>query len=55
MKEKEKDVEDFTEDLLIAWKEKEDGGVQGLLNPPKEAGQEPDDLALAAEPVDFQQ
>jgi len=53
MREKEKDVEDFTEEVLAAWKEKEDSRVHDSLNPPKEEGQQPEDLTLAAEPIDF--
>jgi len=34
MKEKAEDVEDFTEEVLNAWKEKEDNRVQEKINPP---------------------
>jgi len=38
MKEKEADVEDFTEEVLAAWREKEDNRVQDKINPQREDG-----------------
>ena len=52
MKEKQADVEDFTEEVLAAWRDKEDNRVADKVNPAKEEGHEADDFALA-EPVDY--
>lgn len=34
MAEKDQDVEKFSEEAVLAWKEKEDGLVDAIINPP---------------------
>ena len=51
--EKEEDNEKFTEEVVLAWKEKEDGLVDAIINPPPVEGEEKEDEE--EEPVDLEQ
>ena len=52
--EKEQDAEKFTEETILAWKEKEDGLVDAIINPPpKEEGADEKEEE-EEEPVDLE-
>jgi hypothetical protein len=52
--EKDQDNEQFTEEVVLAWKEKEDGQVDAIINPPVVEGEEKEDEE-GEEPIDLEQ